>query len=120
MSGAKRFAIASRLAERRDITVTEPEEFEEFDVQTRLAMLGEVALRQMPRLFCLYGARRKRLLRGDDRLFIGWGMEFSDLGKALWWQPGGATSHSDSAASLLDHRQMIGDAHLVWLDGDRD
>lgn len=76
-----------------------------------LAELDQDARDCKPRLFALYGVRR----RDQERTFVGWGMQFDHSGKALMWGETG-TWNGDSAEQLLKTHGVIGESRLIWLD----
>ncbi|WP_020669431.1 hypothetical protein [Amycolatopsis nigrescens] len=83
----------------------------------RLRELAEYVRIDKPRLFAIYG-----LFHGDDDMTLcGWGMQWDEeFGGALLYDPGSRrTWQSESAEQLLIRYRLVGDARLVWLDGEK-
>ncbi|MGH3621940.1 MAG: hypothetical protein ACRDQ5_09130 [Sciscionella sp.] len=86
-----------------------------------LANLEDTARDWMPRLFALYGIHRRSLLPDEDPpCFVGWGMEFPGMQKAVLWLSHGDTWRSSSATSLLEQMTRFADTRLLWLDSPDD
>ncbi|GAB3487301.1 hypothetical protein [Amycolatopsis cihanbeyliensis] len=83
--------------------------------QITLSVLADEAREYAPRLFALYGVYREHLFPEDEDGYLGWGMEFTELGKAILWFPDGSTHWAHSAAGILDHHTWHSEARLVWL-----
>lgn len=81
------------------------------DVADLLAELDEDAWTYRPRPFALYGVYR----RDRSQAFLGWGVEFAALRKAVMWLAD-SSHHGNSAAQILEFYETIAEARLVWLD----
>ncbi|SRR6266545_1710563 len=86
----------------------------------QMAQLAADAQVYRPRLFAIYGLLKER---GDELLdcareFLGWGLEFSLLGKAFFCEPGSSGAHcSDTAHDVLRFYQRVcAEVRLEWLD----
>jgi hypothetical protein len=79
-----------------------------------LSVLENEVQERAPRLFAVYGVYRKKVDEDDDRLFLGYGVEYEEPRKAVMWEDG-MTTRSDSAEAILRRRSRLADARLVWL-----
>lgn len=67
-----------------------------------------------PRLFTLYGLLNDAL---PDPEFLGWGMDFPQLKKTLYYDPASNdTQTADNPDQLLDFHQRFATVRLEWLD----
>jgi hypothetical protein len=81
---------------------TMAELIQELDAEARLLR---------PRLFAVYGYGRHAASP-----FLGWGMDFTDEGQAVFCSPDSSEIwQSSSAEQVLATRRRLGDAHLTWL-----
>ncbi len=79
-----------------------------------MAALASDALVYKPRLFTLYGLIKDGL---DNPEFLGWGMDFKQLGKTLYYCPAGGDTHTaDNPDQLLTFHQRFAEVRLEWLD----
>lgn len=83
---------------------------------TQLATLASDGYAYKPRLFTMYGLLKDGL---ENPEFLGWGMDFKQLGKTVYFDPSsGDTQTADNPDQLLSFHQRFADVRLEWLDAE--
>jgi hypothetical protein len=85
-----------------------------FRMTDQLSTLAVEARRFQPRLFTLYG-----VFKSQDVEILGWGMDFPEHGRTLFFDPESRETHrSDTPDRLLESFECIADVRLEWLDAE--
>lgn len=80
-----------------------------------MATLAVEARLYQPRLFTVYGVLKKF----EDVEILGWGMDFPEHRRTLFFEPESRETHrSDTPDRLLESFECIADVRLEWLDAE--
>lgn len=82
-----------------------------------MAELAADAHAYKPRLFTIYGLFKHGL---EDPEYLGWGMDFEELGATLYYDPASRETHTaDNPDQILKfHERISGEVRLEWLDAE--